>query len=163
MTSAQAMKQLKELQLKRIQILEEEKETCKFVAATTEDISTVRPEYDFQFTQLDLDVVERNIRELKHRISVFNTTYMVPELGMTIDQVLVALPMLSERVNTLRRMASAQEKKRVSAYGSRAALIEYEYTNYDRSQVREEYDKAAKDLADMQIALDKANTTVDII
>lgn len=163
MTSAQAMKQLKELQLKRRQLLEEEKETCHFVAAVTEDIESVRPDYNFQFTQLDLDVVEKNIRELKHRISVFNTTYMVPELGMTIDQVLVALPMLSERVNTLRRMAGTQEKKRASVYGSRSNIIEYEYINYSRDQVREEYDKLTKDLADMQIALDKANTTVDII
>ena len=163
MTSAQAMKQLKELQLKRRQILAEEQETCKFVAATTEDLEAVRPDYNFQFVQLDLDVVERNIRELKHRFSVFNCTYMIPELGMTIDQVLVALPMLSERVNTLRRMAGTQERRRASAYGSRSNLIEYEYINYSRDQVREEYDKLSKDLADMQIALDKANTTADII
>lgn len=163
MTSAQAMKQLKELQLKRRQILEEEKETCRFTAAVTEDIEDVRPEYNFEFTQLDLSVVEKNIRELKHRISVFNTTYMIPELGMTIDQVLVALPMLNERVNTLRRMAGTQEKKRSGGYGSRSNIIEYDYINYDRSQIKEEYDKMSKDLADMQIALDKANTTVDII
>lgn len=163
MTSAAAMKQLKELQLRRRQILEEEKATCSFVAATTEDINAVRPEYNFEFTQLDLNVVESNIRELKHRISVFNTTYLVPELGMTIDQVLVAMPMLSERVNTLRRMAGSQEKRRASAYGSRSNLIEYEYINYSRDQVREEYDKLSKDLADMQIALDRANTTIDII
>ena len=163
MTSAQAMKQLKELQLKRKQILEAEKDTCHFLAATTESVEDVRPEYNFQFTQLDLDVVERNIRELKHRISVFNTTYLVPELGMTIDQVLVALPMLNERVNTLRRMAGMQEKRRAVAYGSRSNLIEYEYINFDKDQVREEYDKLSKDLAEMQIALDKANTTVDII
>ena len=163
MTSAQANKQLKELQLKRRQILAEEQETCKFVAATTEDVETVRPDYDFQFVQLDLDVVERNIRELKHRINVFNTTYMIPELGMTVDQVLVALPMLNDQVNKLRRMAGCVEKRRNSSFGSRSNLIEYEYINYDRNQVREEYDKRAKDLADMQIALDKANTTVDII
>ena len=163
MTSAQAMKQLKELQLKRKQILEGEKDTCHFLAATTESVEDVRPAYNFQFTQLDLLVVERNIRELKHRISVFNTTYLVPELGMTIDQVLVALPMLNERVNTLRRMAGMQEKRRAVAYGSRSNLIEYEYINFDKDQVREEYDKLSKDLAEMQIALDKANTTVDII
>ena len=163
MTSAQAMKMLKELQLKRRQILEEEKETCHFVAAITEDVDTVRPDYNFQFTQLDLDVVEKNIRELKHRISVFNTTYLVPEMGMTIDQILVALPMLNERVNTLRRMAGSQERKRVNTYGSRSSIIEYEYTNYDRNEVREEYEKLSRDLADMQIALDRANTTIDII
>ena len=94
MTAAEAMKQLKQLQLKRKQILDEENETSKFIAAVTEDIDAVRPEYNFQFTKLDLDVVENNIRDLKHRLNVFNSTYMIPELGLTIDQVLVMMPMV---------------------------------------------------------------------
>lgn len=162
MTSSEAMKQLKELQLKRRQILEEEDATSHFVAAITEDINSVRPDYDFGFTKLDLDVVENNIRELKHRINVFNTTYMIPEIGMTIDQVLVAMPMLSEEVNKLRKMSGALEKKRCQVYGGRTAVIEYEYTNYDRSEVREAYEKESKRLAEMQVALDRANTTVEI-
>lgn len=51
MTSAEAMKQLKQLQLKRKQILEEENAVCKFTVATTEDVESVRPEYNFQFTK----------------------------------------------------------------------------------------------------------------
>ena len=163
MTSAEANKQLKQMQLKRRQILETEKEVSKFVAATTEDVDKVRPDYNYQFTQLDLEVLEKNIRELKHRINVFNSTYMIPEIGMTIDQVLVALPMLNDEVNKLRRMVGALEKKRVSSFGSRTSIIEYEYINYDRDQVRDDYDKASKRLAEMQIALDKANTTIDIV
>ena len=163
MTAAEAMKQLKQLQLKRKQILDEENETSKFIAAVTEDIDAVRPEYNFQFTKMDLDVVENNIRYLKHQLNVFNSTYMIPELGMTIDQVLVTMPMLSEEVNKLRKMSGAIEKKRCQVYGGRTAVIEYEYTNYDRNEVREEYEKESKRLSDMQIALDKANTTVDIL
>lgn len=164
MTSAEAMKQLKQLQVRRKQILAEEESVSKFIVATTESVEDVRPVYNFQFTQLDLGVVERNIRELKHRINVFNTTYMIPELGLTIDQVLVVLPMLNEEVTKLRRMAAALEKKRCgTGFGSRSNLIEYEYINYDRNQIREEYEKEAKRLADVQVALDKANTTVDIL
>lgn len=164
MTSAEAMKQLKQLQLKRRQILAEETEVSKFTAATTEDVESVRPEYNYQFTKLDLDVIESNIRELKHKINVFNSTYMIPELGLTIDQVLVALPMLNEEVTKLRKMAGAIDKRRCSSsYTSRSSLIEYEYLNYDRDFIRQEYEKESKRLSDMQIALDKANTTVDMV
>lgn len=162
MTSAELNKQLKQLQIKRRQILSNEEDVSKFVAATTEDVEAVRPEYNYRFTKLDLDVVESNIRELKHRINVFNTTYMIPELGMTIDQVLVFLPMLTEKVNKLRKMAGALEKRRISNYGARANLIEYEYTNYDIDEIKQDYDLMSKKLADIQIALDKANTTVDV-
>ena len=163
MTSAEAMKQLKELEIKRRQILQEEQDTCVFTVATSENVENVRPAYDFQFTQMDLEVCENHIRELKHKLNVFNTTYMIPELGMTIDQVLVVMPMLSGEVNKLRKMASTMDKKRCNSYSSRVGMIEYEYINYDRAQVKEEYDKKSKRLADMQIALDKANTTVDIL
>jgi len=163
MTSAEAMKQLKELEIKRRQILQEEQDTSVFTVATSEIVENVRPEYDFKSTLISLEACENNIRELKHRLNVFNTTYMVPELGMTIDQVLVSMPMLSGEVNKLRNMAARLEKKRCSSYSARVGLIEYEYINYDRDQVKQEYDKKSKRLAEMQIALDKANTTVDIL
>ncbi len=68
-----------------------------FIAAVGEDIESVRPDYNYQETQDALEAVDKKIRLLKHTINCFNTTHMVPGFDMTIDQILVYIPQLSER------------------------------------------------------------------
>ena len=164
MTSAEMNKNLKKLQSERGQILELERVTSLFVAAVTENIDEIRQEYDLRATDEALIGKEKEIREIKHRLNVFNSTYVIEELGMTIDEVLVYLPQQSERVAKLADLAKHTAKTRlVDRYGSRNSnLIEYEYANYSREEAQRLYDAAYRDLVRAQIALDKANTTVDI-
>ena len=91
---------------------------------------------------------------VKHAINQFNLTHTVEGFDMTVDQMLVYIPQLSERCSKLDTMADMPRKKR---YNSRSNLIEYEYTNYDPEQVRADY-QAAKDLLNQaQLALDALN------
>lgn len=163
MTSAELNKELRKLQNERGNILEQERLTSLFVAATTENVEEIRPEYDLTATNEALAEKEKEIRKIKHRLNVFNSTHVIEELGMTIDEVLVYLPQQSDRVKKLSDLARHTARLRFSdRYGTRNNLIEYEYANYSQAEAMRLYEAAHKDLARAQIALDKANTTVDI-
>ncbi len=80
---------------------------------------------------------------------------------MTIDEILVALPMISERVRTLNSMRSELPKVRERTYGSGVnATIDYRYVNYDIEKVAADYDKEYAMLSAAQSALDLLNNTV---
>ena len=163
MTSAELNKELKKLQSERSRILQLEGMTSLFVAATTENIEEIRPEYDLRSTNESLLEKEKQIREIKHRLNVFNSTHVIEELGMTIDEVLVYLPQQSERVSKLSGMAGRMSRQRCSdRYSSKTNLIEYEYANFDQAEAQRLYDAAHEDLIRAQVALDRENTTVEV-
>ncbi len=163
MTSAELNKELKRLYNERNRIIELESLTSFFVAATTENVEELRPEYDLLGTSETLREMEKKIRKLKHRLNVFNSTHVVEELGMTIDEILVYLPQQQQRVLTLGRLARHLPRVRCSVqYGNRMNLIEYEYSNYDQAEAQRLFDAASEELARAQIALDRANSTVNV-
>lgn len=157
-TSAQANKLLRKRQEERDALLYQEKLSRTFIAATTEDKENARPAYSYSDTQAKLKKLERDIRTIKHAISVFNTTHFVDGFDMTVDQLLVYLPQLNERKSRLGEMASALPKQRMSSNG-RSNLIEYEYANYDIEAAKKDYEKVCDELARAQVALDQLNNT----
>ena len=104
MTSAQAAKLLRQWNesLKAMQRREENTKT--FLASLGEDLESVRPEYDYAAMQAEQAAIEANIRKLKHTLNVFNTTTVIPEFEMTIDQMLIYLPQLTNRLEKLSRV-----------------------------------------------------------
>ena len=163
MTSSELNKELKNLQHERNQILEMEENAALFIAAITENVNDVRPEYSLPETDDRLIQLEKQIREIKHRLNVFNSTYVIDELGMTIDEVLVFLPQQKQRVDKLSQYARQPAKKRITdRYGSRSNLVEYEYANYSQDEANRLYMQANEQLSKAQIALDRVNSTVEI-
>lgn len=161
MTSAQAAKLLRQLNesLKALQRREENTKT--FLASLGEDIESVRPEYDYTAMQAEQAAIEANIRKLKHTLNVFNTTTIIPEFEMTIDQMLIYLPQLTNRLEKLSRMKELLPKQRENAlYNRNAAIIDYRYANYDIQIVEKDYEVLAETLAKAQTALDYINNTV---
>ena len=77
---------------------------------------------------------------------------------MTVGQLLVYLPQLSERKATLSHMADKLQKTRFRAW-IRTNLIEYEYANYDLELARADFKKTAAELARAQLALDVLNNS----
>lgn len=161
-TSAEAAKLLRKYMEERRALLAQEAKCKAFHAALGEDPETVRPVYDFAAMQAELAAVEGKIRRIKHAVNVFNTTTVVPGVGMTIDELLVYLPQLSEAKERLSGMASALPKERNSygGYGGSAGVIDYTYTNYVPEDARAAYVEVADRLADAQTALDLVNSTV---
>ena len=160
-TSAIAAKQLRKLNEQRESLLAREKKAKTFTVAIQEDVESVRPAYDFQATQDALVEVEEKIRKLKHTLNCFNSTYVIPEFNMTIDQILIYIPQLTLRKKRLDDMRGKMPKERVqSNFGRGSNIIEYVYANYDISKAEEEYTAVSDELAKAQNALDTANTTV---
>ena len=159
-TSAEAAKLLRRLNEEHDALLELERQSASFVAAVSEDIESVRPKYDFVATQAKLAEIEAKIRKVKHALNVFNSTDTVPGFAMTIDQLLVYIPQLSQRKMKLRNMAGNLPKTRVKGRSAvNSAVIEYTYANYDVEAARAAADAAAEELARAQTALDKVNNT----
>lgn len=160
-TSAEAAKLLKRLNDEKASLLARERSGAEFVAALEEDIESVRPAYDFKATQNALFELEAKIRKVKHALNVFNSTTVLPEFDMTIDQMLVFIPQLSDRKDRYSRMKDKLPKVREQSYHA-SNVLDYRYLNYELGDVEVEYEKAATLLAKAQMALDKANTQLTL-
>ena len=149
-TSAEAGKLLKKLNDER------EENGKEFLAAVGEDIESVRPDYNFATTQVALNEIETKIRKLKHALNIFNSTTVIPEFGMTIDEMLVYIPQLTMRKDKLARMKDRLPKVREQTRVN-SSILDYRYLNYGVDEAAAEYDKISDTLSKAQNALDAAN------
>ena len=160
-TSAEAGKMMRKLLEEKSSIEMREHNGKEFLAAVGEDLESVRPEYDFAKTQSALAEVERKIRKLKHALNVFNSTTVIPEFDMTIDEMLVYIPQLTAKKNKLSSMKDKLPKVR-EQNRMNSSILDYRYLNYDVAEVAAEYEKAADTLAKAQNALDAVNMTMTL-
>lgn len=159
-TSSEANKLLRKLNADYQNIMSTESQSRSFLAATGEDVESVRPKYDFAATQNELKDITSKIRKVKHAINVFNSTTIVDGFDMTIDEMLVYMPQMTERVNTLNHMRKQLPKNRERTYGNGTnATIDYRYTNYDLDEAEKEFTKCYDLLSKAQSALDLVNNT----
>lgn len=160
-TSAEAGKMMRKLLEEKSSIEMREHNGKEFLAAVGEDLESVRPDYDFAKTQSALAEVEEKIRKLKHALNVFNSTTVIPEFDMTIDEMLVYIPQLTARKNKLSSMKDKLPKVR-EQNRMNSSILDYRYLNYDVAEVAAEYEKAADTLAKAQNALDAVNMTMTL-
>ena len=159
-TSAEAVKLLRKLNDEYHAVRSKENRCSSFLAAVGEDVESVRPEYSFEETQTAIKELETKIRTVKHAINMFNTTHIVPGFEMTIDQMLVYIPQLTERKTQLNAMKSVLPKEReTSAVYAKSSIIDYRYANYDIKAVEEAYIAVSDELYRAQTALDLINST----
>ena len=160
-TSTQAAKLLRQLndELRALQL--KEVNSSSFVAAIQEDIESVRPVYNFKKMRDAQAEVECKIRKVKHAINVFNTTTIIPDFNITIDEMLVYLPQLNRQCEVLSKMRDAMPKVRVSSGYSSGNIIDYKYANYDIEEVGRHYAELSDTLAKAQTVLDLVNSTVE--
>ena len=157
-TSAQANKLLKKLNDEHAALLDKENRSKDFRAAMGEDVESVRPAYDYTDTQKKLAELEQRIRKVKHAINVFNATHVIPDFGMTIDEMLVYIPQLTQHKNKLADMKARLPKQRVEEqYGRQSNIIDYSYANYDMAAVEADYESVSDELSRAQLALDAVN------
>ena len=158
-TSAEAGKLLKKLGEELLSINQREQNGKEFLAAVGEDIESVRPDYNFAETQCALDEIERKIRKVKHALNVFNSTTVVSDFDITIDEMLVYIPQLTARKNALAQMKDKLPKVREQSRMNISSVLDYRYLNYNVNAVAAEYEKVSDTLAKAQNALDSVNMT----
>lgn len=159
LTSASANKMIKTLEDKKSYLLQRETNDSTYILA--EDEKQDIPAYDFEEYNCQIDALDEKIRTLKHALNVFNTTTILP-LGISIDQALVEMAQLNKKLPRLDLMRKAKNKTRLSGYNAgRRDVAEYQYLNYDPEKVEEVYERDMKRIQDIQLALDKANQTLE--
>ena len=158
-TCAEAAKILRKLNGDLKVLRAKEVKGYRFTAAVDEDLESARPVYDYLQTQEEQRRIEAKIRKVKHAINCFNINTMIPEFDMTIDEMLVYIPQLSERKRKLTEMASFFPKERVSNGYQATKIIEYTYTNYDLEKAADDLTRVSDELARAQTALDVINNS----
>lgn len=151
-TSAQANKILKKLNEDRDRLQREYYEKSTFVAAIEENIADVKPDFNLKEAELKIAEIEEKIIEVKHAINVFNTTHKVD--GMTVDEILILIPQLTQKKKRLGLLALGLEKKR--EYSS-SNHIEYKYANYSIDEAKKMLDEVTNKLSELQLKLDDIN------
>lgn len=157
-TCAEAAKLLRKLNEELRVIRAKEEKSYRFTAAVDEDIESARPPYHYQKEQERQAELEAQIRKVKHAINRFNLETEIPEFGMTVDEMLVYIPQLTERKRKLTMMASFLPKERIAAGYSGSKFIEYTYTNYDLAVAEADLERVTDELAKAQTALDQINS-----
>ena len=158
-TSASANKLIKILEDKKQYLLQIESNNSTYVLAQDEKQDI--PEYDFKDFNKQIDELDLKIRTLKHALNVFNTTTVLP-IGITIDQALVEMAQLNNKVYRLDNMRKAKNKTRLSGmYAGRRDVAEYQYLNYEPKDVDKTYEEDYSRIQQIQLALDKVNQTVE--
>lgn len=160
-TSAEANKLLKKLNEEKVSLILHEDMSKEFLAAVGEDLESVRPKYNFTEMQNSLDEVERKIRLIKHALNKFNTTTVIPEFNITIDEMLILIPQLTAKKIRLEMMKNRVPKTREMTRAN-SNILDYRYINYDLDVVAKEYEKVVDTLAKAQNALDLVNMSKKI-
>lgn len=159
LTSAEAAKLLRKLNEEYEAILNMEAQSKEFVASLNENIELIKPKYDFNKTQEELNILEEKIRKLKHAINMFNCQTVVIDFNMSIDQLLVYIPQLSRKKAKLLAMKNRLAIKREPSISRVGSIIDYNYANYDINEANKEYERVDKLLTNAQTALDVINNT----
>lgn len=159
-TSSEANKLLKKLNDEKRMLLDSEGRSCVFNAALGEDVESVRPTYDYLEVCARLSELNAKIRKVKHTINVFNSTTLVDGFDMTIDEMLVYIPQLTDEKNRLYNLSSRlpKERRSVGGYGANT-VIDYTYANYDVAKAEADYIEVSDLLSKVQTALDVTNNS----
>jgi hypothetical protein len=156
-TSASANKLIRTLEDKKSFLLQQESNNSTYVQAQDEKADI--PDYDFSDHNRQIDELDCKIRTLKHALNVFNTTTVLP-LGITIDQALVEMAQLNNKLPRLDSLRRAKNKTRLSgSMTSRRDVAEFQYLNYKTEDVEKVYERDLKRVQQIQLALDKVNQT----
>lgn len=124
------------------------------------------PEYNFQEVQDDFNAMVEAILTLKSLIREKNMETVGENSHLTIDTILVALPLYNGRAKDLNTMKVVPEKKRNNQTTgfSKATVSEYTCRNYDVEPVSTASSEISAFVDDMQADIDlyNANTFIDI-
>lgn len=158
MTSAAANKWIKSLEdEKRFYLTLEENSS---VYTLGEGEQEEKPEYDYDTVSHQIAELDQKIRKIRHAVNVFNTTTVLPELNLTVDEALVKMAQLNSRKSQLDVMRKRLPKSRVNSFLNRTkSVVEYEYTNYDIEKAKRDYRQLSEEIVQIQLSLDVCNQT----
>lgn len=158
MTSATANKYLKQLNSDLNYVYQQETRDNTFIKISGED--PIVPDYSLNGTRERVKGIMDQIVAVKHAINVFNTTTIVGDTGLTVDQVLVKMSILNKEKERLENMRSMPKSRVRQTIRCTSSLPEYDMANYEPKAAEAIYDSLVKQVTDLQLALDATNSKV---
>ncbi len=154
-TSARAHKLLNNLQAEREFLLKREEKLSVYKVGAGEDEEKQRPDYDLKKYEARVQKLNRRIMKLRHAINQAQCGYEVDEAdGLTVDQLLTAISMLTDDVKRYHDMAMRLPRERASEKFITNTYLDYELTNYDPDDVKRMYKTTRDKLTRYELALD---------
>ena len=136
-------KTIADLKTERERLIRKDEKLRVFTAGVSEDVEKLRPDYDYDSFQKELDHLDETIRNLTAKAVTILATERVKEYhDMTILEMLLLLRDLETKDQRLYAMAAHLEKERHPT----ELGIEYEHVNYDLSMVEEDLKKTREEI-----------------
>lgn len=149
---------LNQLQNEKDQRIRDLTKLSTFVAAVTENIERVRPDFDLNHTIDEIEKIDKKAMTIRHERNIFNTTSIVKGTGLTVDAVLVRIAELTDLSKRLLTLVNNRNKERVMLPSTKE--IEYKYLNYSMEEAKDLYKEVEAERKELQNRLDLHNATV---
>ena len=127
-----------------------------FIVYTSEDRNDIESDFNYEKSLDELEYLQKEERKIKNILAYSNATTKVDGYDFTIAEGLVYLAQLSSNKAQLTRLATAEPLKRESNY---RGYIEYTRANYDISKAQNDLAKINRQIAQLQMAIDRTNLT----
>lgn len=153
-----AQKLIRSLEEERKQLIEKIDKLSTFIVAVSEgNPEDLRPEFSFTETVREIASIDEKIRKIKHSRNIFNTTTLLPEENITLDEALVLMAMLNKNYAYFVKLGNRQAKER--SRNSYENKIEYIYTNYDIQEAKSHGKTMYERMLELQSKLNLVNST----
>lgn len=161
-TSNSLQKLVEKLMDKKKKIINEIDRSYKFTASISEDLEILKTENELDIKDCfdRINTINDTILKIKHAKNEFNSTYVMPINGITIDKAIIELAMLNEKKSILFRLSECKEKDRVVRPSGKEP--EYEYITYNRKLAKSLYDLTFDRIQSIQEELNSINSNIVI-
>lgn len=119
-------------------------------------------EYSLEDTQQQLELLDQSVVNIRHAINVSNTTSMVGNTGLTVDQILISMAQLNARLCQLHGLASRPVRSRPKPFSPGSSDKIVTCANYDPDMAKAMVEKIRDKVSKLQMALDMHNLSTEI-
>ena len=151
-SNAEAMKLIKELEVRKNAILRNE--SSRRTVSYKEGEKKVETGYDYGKTREEISAINSKIRALKFGLAKSNCAVMVEGFDMTVGEALVYLAQLNSEYSVLLMLSDTPAiSRRITANG----VLEYTECLYDPDAAAVESERLYSEICRLQVAIDRAN------
>lgn len=155
--NAELMKDLKELQYEIKKLIDAEVEES--VVTYTSKEKKIENGYNYQSTRSKLSNMQKEERKIKSLLAKSNATTKVDGFNMTLAEGLVYLAELNTNKTHLEKLCARQAITRVEPQNYGSNLVQYRETRYKLEDAKSDLKKVKKEIAKLQMAIDRTNLT----
>ncbi len=153
--ATQIMKIIKNLEKRKEEVILFERRND--VETFLSDEKRIPTKYNYNKVKSEIATLDTKTRKLKTILAKTNIETMLEDFDMSVSEGLIYLSQLSESLNRLKTQVTRDELNRVTPYGSKRDIVEYQSLNYDLSKAKKDYDKLVHEINNLQMSIDRCN------